>query len=978
MKEKRLVFGIWVIIVLYYSFTVFPQTVSIDENEIKGVLQRSCPFLLPFNLERTEIDNSILSIYLTSFNLRIYFEEGDLDQCLRGLYGYLNARDLISIKGVVPFVRKINSERYVPIIKLLPPITPPPKREHEIASLISIRQLQSPIVKQSMKQPATGFLEGKFIYLSPGHGWYWDDTLNRWATQRGNTNDVVEDLSNAESVTFLVTLLRNGGAQVIVLREPDWQTNMVIVDNDDGSLHPERGIYEEFGEGIIDSTLSAFGYRDTYYNEDQPFLLGTNRLLPVSSSGVTAWARWTPNIPEDGYYEVYVSYTSYRLRAQDAHYRVYHQGGETDFYVNQQIHGRSWVYLGTFYFKAGLDPEHGSVVLYNDSSMSEEYNVSADAVRFGGGMGIFYRGNTVSNRPRWEEASRYHTQFMGAPPSVYDYRTSDSNDDVVARSRFTAWLHEDGEDALYISWHTNAANGSARGTESYCYGPNPPNGDYNFQGTPGSDTLTRLVHNEVISMIRQFWDPNWRDRGVRTAYFGELNPSHNPETPSMLIEVAFHDNVQDAMYILHPRFRYDISKAIYRGIVKYFAQRDNLQPHFLPETPLDLKVIALEDGKVEVSWTPPPSGEYIGEPATGYYVYLSKDGYSFDNGHYTQETSYIIDNIDVGELIYVKVTAVNEGGESLPTPTLAAISGNVGSEILIVYGYTRLDREQLIIEDLTRYFLSYPRRMFLKKMNEYNYINRIGEAIKNAGYRFDTVTPAFLSSLDLNRYQLILWLSGNERGDNNDIITREELELLERFSGCLVLTGAQLIRFLNEKYSQFLSRIGVNFNTPELQPYEINILPELSSSLTQIFVDNGRGDTYPVLEADSLRVLNGEVLAYYSSTQNTAIVGVKGQQDSIYMVFGFPIEVIQDSDNRNIIVADILRYCEIEENRPPILDGGVDSGVDVMVDIELDDDTSREDDYIIENGEEVDVINNDVTNNKGEGLSGGCSCRMSY
>ena len=30
------------------------------------------------------------------------------------------------------------------------------------------------------------------------------------------------------------------------------------------------------------------------------------------------------------------------------------------------------------------------------------------------------------------------------------------DDDVGARSRYAAWDHEDGEDAVYVAWHTNA------------------------------------------------------------------------------------------------------------------------------------------------------------------------------------------------------------------------------------------------------------------------------------------------------------------------------------------------------------------------------------------------------------------------------------------------------------------------------------------------------------------------------------------
>ena len=39
----------------------------------------------------------------------------------------------------------------------------------------------------------------------------------------------------------------------------------------------------------------------------------------------------------------------------NAHYTVYHSGGSTDVYVNQQVYGSEWVSLGTFVFAPGTD-----------------------------------------------------------------------------------------------------------------------------------------------------------------------------------------------------------------------------------------------------------------------------------------------------------------------------------------------------------------------------------------------------------------------------------------------------------------------------------------------------------------------------------------------------------------------------------------------------------------------------------------------
>lgn len=97
-----------------------------------------------------------------------------------------------------------------------------------------------------------------------------------------------------------------------------------------------------------------------------------------------AFAEWVPDIPETGEYAVYVSYQTLPGSVSDAKYLVFHNGGVTEFKVNQQIGGGTWVYLGTFTFDKGRN-DYGMVVLSNESK--EKGVVCADAVRFGGGMG---------------------------------------------------------------------------------------------------------------------------------------------------------------------------------------------------------------------------------------------------------------------------------------------------------------------------------------------------------------------------------------------------------------------------------------------------------------------------------------------------------------------------------------------------------------------------------------------------------------
>ena len=86
----------------------------------------------------------------------------------------------------------------------------------------------------------------------------------------------------------------------------------------------------------------------------------------VNRRSKLATATWIPQIPVDGRYAVYVSYASRSNSVPDAHYMVYHKGGRTNFVVNQQMGGGTWVYLGTFEFAQGSNIA-GRVVLSNQS-----------------------------------------------------------------------------------------------------------------------------------------------------------------------------------------------------------------------------------------------------------------------------------------------------------------------------------------------------------------------------------------------------------------------------------------------------------------------------------------------------------------------------------------------------------------------------------------------------------------------------------
>jgi MYXO-CTERM domain-containing protein len=785
-----------------------------------------------------------------------------------------------------------------------------------------------------------GALTGKTVYLSPGHGFY-SGTASTWQTQRGNTFDVVEDLISTETLTqFLAPMLVNAGAHVVTMRESDLNTQLRVVDN--GSAD-----YQEGGPASTFSNSSLQGYGpvpDPLPSGTNPFTLGNNRLMEATTAAApTASATWTLDVPADGQYNVYVSYTQFSYRVPDAHYAVRHAGGEAHFRVNQRRHGGTWVLLGRFFFQKGRDAQKGAVVAFNDASVVG--NVSLDAVRLGGGMGLIDRGIGKSGRPRFEECARYHAQYMGAPASVYDNTSlTDRDDDISARSRFAAWDHEPGDDGVYVAWHTNACGTTsctARGTETYVYGTNPPDGTYQFSGVAGSDALAQAVHGEFIQDIRGVWDPHvqsptqWNNRGIRSAYFGELNPGHNPETPAILLEVAFHNNATDADVLKDPYFRYLAARAIAQGIIKYYAVRDGKTPQLPPEPPRRLHARNLGNGTVRVAWKAGPTDaqDFAGGPATSYVLYSSPDGFAWDDGLALNTTSVDLP-LGAGEVRYFRVTGANAGGESFPSETVGVRTSDTGgpTPVLVVNGYERFDAGIARTENLSAHGLGSPVRVFIERMNDGSYLRRHGAALAALGVAFDGAVGGAVAADDLPLAPYALVDFGAGRGGVGRQLTvahRDRLQAYVEGGGRLLMSGSHLAAGLaagTAQDQQFLSAILRAGKGSGAGTLTVNGLAgESFDGITQVALDNGLSGAYPTGTADVLVPVNGTAIAQWGTSGNAAAVRGNGTHRVAFLAF--PLETVNDAQRRADLMARVLTALEVPLGQEPApTDGGVDGG----------------------------------------------------
>jgi len=760
-----------------------------------------------------------------------------------------------------------------PLDRYLPPIPPvPEKYAHKTQPVLwsSVHPMDHPGASE-------GFLSGRAAYLSQCHGWIWYDSLGRFSTQRGNVYDTVEDFHNPEATNqYLTRYLENAGAAVFTVKDRGMNADSAIIDND---APGSGGSYVETGSGFEDGA-AGFGALSSWVYGDDPFDSGSTRRFPADGGGL---ASWTPDVPADGWYTIYVSWDSDVENAQDAHYRITHNGGVIDRYYDQTVHGSTWQYLETLWLPEGS--EGLTVELVADSGQAGRY-LSADALRIGGGMGDVQRNGETTGRPRWEEGAILHTQYNGAPTSVYDPYEDGDGSDPSSRSRWAAWEHPSGEDAIYLSWHSNAyQTDAARGTSTYIY-----EGSY---GDPveGSEALAELVQSELVSAFRALWESDWTDRGVKTDAFSEVNPSHNDEMPAALVELAFHDHYQDVEHLKNPPFRRDAARAMYRAIVRYFAERDGLQPAFLPEPPQDLSLVHDEQGQLLASWTAGPTGDPYGDPPIGYVLYTSADGRSWDNGTAVEGSSATV-QAGLGQTVYLRVAAFNAGGVSFPSEALGARRSPDGSvPVLVVSAFDRLEVSNLVWEDVGL-SIGEVVRMPLERINAFDTAVAHGEAVREAGWYFDSVSDEVLGELDLTDYALIWWVAGEESTADETFDSAQQA-LVRDFmqdGGALWATGAEILWDLDYRGDAddqaFASEVlGALMEADDAGTYAVDGTGLLAG--LQLDFDEADGAPYPVEYPDVLDS-DREPIASYAGGGLAATLG-EG-----VALFGFPFECIGD------------------------------------------------------------------------------------
>ncbi len=809
-------------------------------------------------------------------------------------------------------------------------------------------------------------LQNRHIALWASHGRYYDVGKATWKWQRPKLFGTTEDLyTQTIVVPYLMPMLENAGAIVFSPRERDWQRYEVIVDND--MRDPGTAYIEVEGNSPWRTTShDGFAFHQGYYRDgENPFTAGSARQAKATKKKKNySLVSYQPYLPSAGRYAVYVSYQTLPQSVDDAHYTVWHKGEKTEFYVNQQMGGGTWVYLGTFEFDGGSN-EFNRVVITNQSR-NKKGIVTTDAVRFGGGMGNIERGGRISGLPRALEAARYYAQWAGMPYDIYSVKAGkdDYSDDINVRPNMTNYLAggscyvpslEGAGVPLELSLAVHSDAGFARNGADLIgslaiYTTNFNDGRLNC-GLPRmmSKGLAESLLEDARSDIEATYG-KWNRRVLWDRNYAE---TRLPEVPSAIFEVLSHQNFPDMMWGQDPNFRFTLARSIYKSLLRYINSQHGESFVVTPLAP-DHFCAELKGDEARLSWTPVEDPLEPSAKPTGYIVYTAVGDADYDNGTTVRSPSFSIE-LEPNLLYTFKVAATNKGGKSFTTEELSVLyNPDAEEEIMIVNGFHRLsspairnnaseqgfdfdedpgitmgrtagwigkqtvfNRARMGNESSTG--LGYSDDQFFGRFiagNNFNYVRTHASAIASAGqYSIASCSSQAMESgrIRTSKYALIDMVLGLERDDGHSLIKYKSfssqmqnvLRTYTRSGGNLLVSG---------------SYIASDMRTSQEQQWLNDVLKCSADGSYRAPNDSitGMGTSflyYNRLNEQHYASTSSNVLlpvepAYPAMLYGDGRVACTAYQGNDYkcITMGFPFECITDRQKRNAIMQGLLKF----------------------------------------------------------------------
>jgi hypothetical protein len=382
-----------------------------------------------------------------------------------------------------------------------------------------------------------------------------------------------------------------------------------------------------------------------------------------------------------------------------------------------------------------------------------------------------------------------------------------------------------------------------------------------------------------------------------------------------------------------PKFRQMLARAVYQGIVAFWAAEHGSPATLLPEPPRSLRCVATGPDTATLAWDEPETDSLgvRGDPATGYRLYRSTHGRGFPPGEdLGNVTSITLGGLTPGAVTSVYVTATNAGGESFPTEVMAVRTptGAADPRVLVVNAFDKLDvstRVRVPWSSSTLY------RHLLTRMNTYDAVveHAAALAVSSPFVAFDSCEAETLDLglVDLGEYDAVVWVGGIESevstvdGSVDTSVTPAQRAALTAYlegGGSLFLSSAEVAWDLDRwggttwvdttLHADYVAD-GSGCHTAG------GLAGSIFAGLGPVTFDDGSGPTYAVNWPEVIAPVGGAVAAmeYLDDDEATgrgsgqvAAIQYRGVGRVVYL--GFPFETILDAGLRTEVMTRALEF----------------------------------------------------------------------
>ena len=419
-------------------------------------------------------------------------------------------------------------------------------------------------------------------------------------------------------------------------------------------------------------------------------------------------------------------------------------------------------------------------------------------------------------------------------------------------------------------------------------------------------------------------------------------------------------------------FRFQVSRAVYKGILKYLSYVENRDYVVQPVPVTNFAIVPVSGKTIRLSWE---LGIDKFEPTSKpdkYLVYKRIGENGFDNGVVVDEAWAEIE-LDSYDTIYsFKVTAINEGGESFDSEILSAgIKAGDTNGILVVNGFDRIsgpawfDIENMagvawwqdrgvadhfeissvgdqydfnrksawLDDDSPGWGASYADmegKIIPGNSFDYPYIH--GKAIMTAGHSFYSVSDEYFCSNNFNtsQYKIIDLIFGEEKSTPffNDtskidykIYTTDFMQRIRDLtqsgtnifmSGAYV--GSDLISPGDSTAIKFASQYlhflpRTGHAVKKGEVYSTDYVKPLFTG-TFNFNTGYSKDIYSVEAPDAIEPAGKGALCTFRYSENNTSAGVLFNGTYKTVILGFPFETIISERERNLLMQQIINFFE--------------------------------------------------------------------